>query len=133
MGRYQTRISSFSGPRDGAGWRDPYRLEWGFVVGHRIRRLRQEREWSLYDLSRRVPKPEGGHFSAGYFSRLERGWASPPLYTYVKIAEAFELDEGRLLGPEPVQGDATPEEVLLLEVLRRLGIDPAEALVRLAA
>ena len=133
MGRYQTRVSSFRGPGDGAGWRDPYRLEWGWVVGDRIRRLRHDRNWSLYDLSLRVPKPEGGCFSAGYFSRLERGWASPPLYTYIRVAEAFEVEEGRPLGPEAVQRDASPEETLLLEVLRRRGIDPAEALVRLAA
>jgi transcriptional regulator with XRE-family HTH domain len=40
------------------------------VVGDRIRRLRQDRGWSLAELRAQVLKPEGGHYSAGYFSRL---------------------------------------------------------------
>ena len=101
------------------------------TVGDRIRHLRKARDWSLRDLAQRVPKPEGGHFSTGYFSRLERGWGSAPLYTYIKIAEAFGVDPGRLLGPEEVQRDITPEESMLLRVLERAGIDPADAIVRL--
>lgn len=130
MGRYQTHVSHFR-RKDGPRWSDPYYLEWGVVVGDRIRRLRQERQWTLRDLALRVPKPEGGFFSLGYFSRLERGWASPPLYSYIKVAHALDVDESRLLGPDEVQRDATAEERLLLDVLRQRGIGPAEALIRL--
>ena len=67
-------------------WRHPYYDEWGAVVGDRVRRLRQERRWTLNDLAGAVPKPEGGAYSGGFFSRLERGWTSAPLYVYVHIA-----------------------------------------------
>jgi transcriptional regulator with XRE-family HTH domain len=130
MGRYQTHVSHWR-RKDGPRWSDPYYLDWAMTVGDRIRHLRKARDWSLRDLAQRVPKPEGGHFSTGYFSRLERGWGSAPLYTYIKIAEAFEVDPGRLLGPEEVQRDITPEESMLLRVLERAGIDPADAIVRL--
>jgi transcriptional regulator with XRE-family HTH domain len=130
MGRYQTHVSHWR-RKDGPRWSDPYYLEWAVTVGDRIRHLRRARDWALRDLAERVPKPEGGHFSSGYFSRLERGWGSAPLYTYIKIAEAFEVDPGRLLGPEEVQRDVTPEQSVLLRVLERAGIDPADAIVRL--
>jgi transcriptional regulator with XRE-family HTH domain len=130
VGRYQTHVSHWR-RKDGPRWSDPYYLEWAIIVGDRIRHLRRARDWALRDLAERVPKPEGGYFSTGYFSRLERGWGSAPLYTYIKIAEAFEVEPWRLLGPEEVQRDVTPEESLLLRVLERKGIDPAEAIVRL--
>ncbi|MEA2361843.1 MAG: hypothetical protein QOD71_988 [Thermoleophilaceae bacterium] len=130
MGRYQTHVSSFR-RKDGPRWSDPYYLEWAIVVGDRIRRLRRDRDWSLIDLTRRVPKPEGGFYSAGHFSRLERGWASAPLYVYVKIAEAFEVDPGVLMGPDEVNLGTTAEQRLLLRVLDEAGIAPATAIVRL--
>jgi transcriptional regulator with XRE-family HTH domain len=130
MGRYQTHVSSFR-RKDGPRWSDPYYLEWAIVVGDRIRRLRRDRDWSLKDLAKRVPKPEGGYYSAGHFSRLERGWASAPLYVYIKIAEAFEVDPGVLMGPDEVHLEATPEQRMLLRILERSGIDPADAVLRL--
>jgi hypothetical protein len=53
-----------------------YYVEWGVVMGDRIGRLRQDRHWALKDLAQRVPKPDGGGYSIGYFSRLERGWGN---------------------------------------------------------
>jgi hypothetical protein len=61
---------------------------------------------TLYDLAVSVRKPEGGHYSPGYFSRLERGWASAPLYTYLAIADVLEVDAGVLLGPDAASLDA---------------------------
>jgi transcriptional regulator with XRE-family HTH domain len=130
MGRFQTNVSHWR-RKDGPRWSDPYYLEWAVTVGDRIRRLRRDRDWALKDLAARVRKPDGGFFSLGYFSRLERGWGSAPLYTYIKIAEAFEVDPGRLLGPEEVQLEVTPQQGMLLQVLEKAGIDPAEAIVRL--
>jgi transcriptional regulator with XRE-family HTH domain len=102
------------------------------VVGDRIRRLRQARGWALHELARRVRKHEGGHYSAGYFSRLERGWASAPLYVYLVIAGALEVEPGVLLGPDEVQRELAPEEAVLLRLLRRSGIEPGDAIARLA-
>ena len=114
MGRKQAYVSGFAGgPLDGPGWARPYRIEWGEVVGHRVRRLRQARGWALHEIAREVPKPEGGHYSAGYFSRLERGWASPPLYVYVALALALGVRPGELLGIEELDREFTPEQRML--------------------
>ncbi len=131
MGRHQTNVSSVR-LHDGPRWSDPYHVEWGVVVGGRIRRQRRERGWPLHELARRVRKPEGGNYSAGYFSRLERGWTSAPLYVYIAIAGALGVEPGVLLGPDEVQRELSPEEGVLLHMLRHAGIPPGEALARLA-
>ena len=50
----------------------------------------------------------------------------------VKIAEAFEVDPGVLMGPDEVHLGTTAEQRLLLRVLDEAGIEPAAAIVRLA-
>lgn len=132
VGRKQTYVSSFAGPPlDGEGWARRYRVEWGEVVGHRIRRLRQARAWTLLDMTRKVPKPEGGRYSAGYFSRLERGWASPPLYVYIALAQVFGVVPGELLGVEEFDREFSAEERMLLRVAQQIGLEPHEAAARL--
>jgi transcriptional regulator with XRE-family HTH domain len=111
--------------------RDPYWCEWGVVVGDRVRRLRQDRNLRLADLAALVDKPDGGHYSLGFFSRLERGWASGPLAAYENIAHAFEIEPGRLLGPTDAQQDATEAEMTLIRVLRQMRIRPHDAIARL--
>jgi len=110
---------------------DRYFCEWGVVVGDRIRRLRQARNWHLIDLCEAVDKPDGGHYTTGFFSRLERGWGSGPLTTYSNVAYALGIDPGRLLGPDDAQREVTQAEMTLVELVRRLGLSPAEAIVRL--
>src|SRR5919204_5156590 len=100
------------------GRTDPYHCEWGVIVGDRIRRLRRD------------SKPDGGHYTQGFFSRMERGWASGPLVTYVEVAAQFGVDPGRLLGPDDAQGVVSGAEMALVELVRRLGLSPAAALAR---
>jgi transcriptional regulator with XRE-family HTH domain len=109
--------------------RDPYFSEWGEVVGGRIRRLRRARGMTLEALSKALVMPGGIRPSVGYLSRLERGWSSPPFFTYVAIVEALDGDVGRLFGPD--LADADPSESMLLRCLREIGIEPQEAIVRL--
>ena len=132
MGRHRTHWQRYWRP-GGPRWSDPYYAEWGVVVGDRVRRLRQDRDWRLQDLAFQVEKPEGGCYSAGYFSRLERGWTSAPLLVYLRIAEAFEVEPGKLLGPDDVQREVSAEESVLLDFLAGSGIPPGEAIARLAA
>ena len=74
-------------------------------------------------------KPEGGSYSGGYFSRLERGWTSAPLYVYVTPPAPWP--PGReLLGLDDVQKPLTPGEDALLRIVERLGLEPAEAMAR---
>jgi hypothetical protein len=72
-----------------------------------------------------------GHYSPGFLSRLERGWASPPLWVYVVLAEHFDVEPGRLLGPDHVATVISEAEVTLLRLLRRLRVEPDEAIARL--
>ena len=125
-------MSGFAGgPTDGERWARRYRVEWGEVIGHRVRRLRQARGWALKDVVHNVPKPEGGQYSGGYFSRLERGWTSPPLYVYVALAEALGVAPGELLGVEELDREFSPEQRMLLGVVEQLGLEPHEAAARL--
>jgi transcriptional regulator with XRE-family HTH domain len=133
VARHQIHVRSLQHGYDGPRWSDPYHCEWGIVVGDRIRRLRRDRGWSLAELARRVWKPDGGHYSGGYFSRLERGWASAPLYVYLAIADVLEVKPGILLGADEAAREISAEQRVLLDFLEAAEIGPGEALARLAA
>jgi transcriptional regulator with XRE-family HTH domain len=133
MGKRRYRFDPLrSGYPVNMGRLDPYHCEWGVIVGDRIRRLRREREMTLKDLALGVDKPDGGHYTQGFFSRMERGWASGPLVTYVEIAAQFGIEPGRLLGPDDAQREVTQGEMTLIELTRRMRLSPAEAIARLA-
>jgi transcriptional regulator with XRE-family HTH domain len=133
MGKRRYRFDPLrSGYPRSMGRQDPYHCEWGVIVGDRIRRLRRDRDMTLYELCAAVDKPDGGHYTAGFFSRLERGWASGPLVTYVEVAAQFGIEPGRLLGPDDAQREVTQAEMTLISVLRQMRLPPDEAIVRLA-
>lgn len=138
MGRHQTNVrhSEAGGARKPGTpgfWRHPYYDAWGEVVGGRIRRLRRERDWTLNDLAEAIRKPEGGAYSGGYFSRLERGWTSAPLYVYIHAAANLQVRPGALLGPDEIDRPLTPGQDALLRFVDRIGMPPEEAMARLAA
>jgi transcriptional regulator with XRE-family HTH domain len=128
------RIHRFDPMRSGyparQGRLDPYHCEWGVIVGDRIRRLRRDREMTLSDVCHAVPKPDGGSFTPGFFSRLERGWSSGALVTYAAVAAAFDVEPGRLLGPDDAQCEVSEAEMTLIRVLRQTDLAPHEAILR---
>lgn len=122
----QARASAYRWPQS---HRDPYHCEWGAVVGDRVRRLRRDRDLTLLQLAPLVRRPcEPAPFSVGYFSRLERGSAKAKLFTYLAIADALDIDPGRLLGPDAASLEVTDAEMVLLRFLRDLQVSPHEAL-----
>jgi transcriptional regulator with XRE-family HTH domain len=129
MGRHLTSIRSVGDP--GPEWSRRYRCEWGEVVGGRVRRLRVAHGLTLAQMAGSFQRPDGGHYSPGFLSRLERGWASPPLWVYVVLAERFGVEAGRLLGPDHVATEFGEAELTLLRLARRLRIEPDEAIARL--
>jgi len=131
VGRKQTHIPEAYW-REQPRWYRNYHTEWSGVVGDRIRRLRRGRDLTLQNLADKVERPDGGRYSISYYSRLERGSSSPPLYVYLAIAECFDLHPGRLLGPDDAERDATAEEMVLIRFLRRTRVSPDDALARLA-
>lgn len=110
-----------------------YRTEYTQLVGSRIRRLREERGWLQMRLAGMLERPRGNPVSAGLISRMERGMANPPLYVYVHVAAAFELDPAVLMGPRAPEDPVGEAEMTLLRFMRRMGITADEALARIAA
>lgn len=85
----------------------------------------------MRELAERLLRADGLPYSPSFVSRLERGWASPSLWSYIQVAEIFEVPPGRLLGPEEMDGAVTEPELSLVRVVRRLGLEPEAAIVRL--
>jgi len=47
------------------------------------------------------------------------------------VADALDVEPGRLLGPDEAQREVSGAEMALVDLVRRLGLSPAEAIVRL--
>ena len=125
-------MAFFSSQEAGPSWRSTYRCEWGEVVGRRVRTLRQRREMLIWQLAEQLRRADGRPYSASFVSRLERGWASPPLWAYIRLADIFEVAPGELLGTDGVERPVTDAELTLVRVVRRLGLAPEEAIARLS-
>jgi transcriptional regulator with XRE-family HTH domain len=74
----------------------------------------------------------GGYYSRGLLSRIEKGYANSPLYVYMHIADALDLEPGRLMGSDETQKPISEAEMTLVRFLRRTGINVDEALALLA-
>ncbi len=70
------------------------------VIGERVRRERQAREWTLADLSSRTG------IKVPNLSRLERGKHTPSLDTLEKVADAFEVPVAALIAQRAWAGPA---------------------------
>lgn len=132
MGRHE----EFSGWHPGSGSHSLYRREYGKVLGERIRRLRRTHGLTVYDFAQRIRKPglrTDLHFSASYWARIERGYTSAALYSYVAIAEILDLAPARLLGLDEWETTVNEAEMTLLRFMRSAGIEPHEAIARITA
>jgi transcriptional regulator with XRE-family HTH domain len=141
VGRHRTRYGAL-GPRpkaynDERGKPLPpteellLKTEYTELVGIRVKRLRGARGWTQRDAASKMIRPGGGAYSPGLLSRVENGYANPPLFAYVHLAEAFEVDPGRLLGSEESQKPISEAEMTLIRFLRSANVPPHEALTRL--
>lgn len=74
--------------------------EYSRMIGARIRRLRRGIGMTLAETVAAVEHPRGGRYSTGLLSRIEKGWANPPLFVYIHIAEALGIEPAELLGSE---------------------------------
>jgi transcriptional regulator with XRE-family HTH domain len=113
-------------------WELMYRTPYSEMVGARIKRARSARELTQGQLLERVERPRGGTYSTGLLSRIEKGHASSPLYVYLHVAKALELEPGRLMGSDETQKPISEAEMTLVRFLRHLGQAPDEAIARLA-
>jgi transcriptional regulator with XRE-family HTH domain len=112
-------------------WELLYRTPYSLMVGGRVRAARVSRGLSQGALAEKVERPRGGHYSRGLLSRIEKGYANAPLYVYMHVAEALDIDPGRLLGSDETQKPITEAEMTLVRFLRRTNVKPDEALARL--
>jgi transcriptional regulator with XRE-family HTH domain len=121
----------FGDEEAGPTWASRYRMEWAMVVGRRVRALRQQREIAIPALAQAIQRADGRPYSPSFVSRLERGWASPPLFAYIALARYFDVAPGELLGSEGVERPITDAELTMIRVARNLLLSPDEAIVRL--
>jgi len=109
-----------------------FRADYTELVGMRLRRLRQARGCSQQQTVDRVRQPRGGKYSSALLSRIEQGYANPPIYVYIHLAEVFEVAPERLLGAEDLQQPISEAEMTVIRFLRSAGIAPHDALAGLA-
>ncbi len=102
-------------------------------MGRRVRTLRQNAGLKIFEVATDIRRADGRPYSTSFVSRLERGWASPPLYVYCLLAARFEVAPGELLGSEGVERPISDAELKLVRVVRRLGLSPEDAIAVLAA
>jgi len=114
-------------------WELLYRTPYTEMVGARIKRARTSRDLTQGRLAERVRRPRGGIYTKGFLSRVEKGYASSPLYAYAHIAEALGIEPGRLMGSDETQKPLSEAEMTMVRFIRRVGIKPDEAIARLAA
>lgn len=113
-------------------WELLYRTPYSEMIGARVRRARAIRDLTQRGLLDKVERPRGGTYSTGLLSRIEKGHANSPLYVYMHIAAALDLDPGRLMGSDDTQKPISEAEMTLIRFLRRAKIKPDEAIARLA-
>jgi transcriptional regulator with XRE-family HTH domain len=113
-------------------WELFYRTPYSQMIGARVRRTRMSRDLTQGTLLRKVERPRGGVYSSGLLSRIEKGYANSPLYVYMHIATALDLEPGRLMGSDETQKPITEAEMTLVRFLRRAEIKPDDAIARLA-
>ncbi len=69
--------------------------------------LRENADLKIHELATELRRADGRAYSTSFVSRLERGWASPPMYVYCLLAARFEVAPGELLGSEGVDPSVT--------------------------
>ena len=114
-------------------WEMLHKTPYTMMIGRRLKRIREGRHLTQREVVTRTRKPRGnGFYSQGLLSRIEAGYANAPLYTYVDFANTYELDPGRVMGPEDAEKPVDEAELTLIKFLRRTGISVDEAIARLA-
>jgi transcriptional regulator with XRE-family HTH domain len=132
--RHRPIMSSNATPLpDQDRWELFYRTPYSEMVGARLRRLRTGREFTQAKLLETVKHPRGASYSKGLLSRIEKGYANSPLYVYVHLAAALDLEPGRLMGSDETQKPISEAEMTLVRFLRRTAIKPDEAIAWLAS
>jgi transcriptional regulator with XRE-family HTH domain len=114
-------------------WERFYSTPYSQMIGARVRRARMRRGLTQGMLLCQVERPRGGTYSNGLLSRIEKGYANSPLYVYMHLAAALDLDPGRLMGSDDTQKPITEAEMTLVRFLRRVRVKPDQAIARLAA
>jgi len=85
------------------------------IVGINIKKLREESEITLRELSKRL------RVSASFLSQIETGKASPSLSTLKDIADALQTTVGGLMGENQTKQDSPVVKVKERKALKHLG------------
>lgn len=112
-------------------WEMLYKTPYTVMLGLRLRRIRERRRLTQTEVLERVRRPNGRGYSQAFLSRVEAGYANSPLYAFIHLAEGYDMDPARLLGPSDSEKPVSDAEMTLIRFLRRLGISPDEAMARI--
>ncbi len=96
-------------------------------ISNRIKRLRQQHDWTQEELADRIGIDKRN------ISRYEGGHVEPRKSTLRKMAEVFEISYEELTGPIEIVGTQLPDDPRLIELLTgvvNLPEEKREALVR---
>ncbi len=86
-------------------------------TGEKIRAFREQRGYTLLELSRRA------NLSLSYLSEIERGAKKPSLQTLAKIARVFNVDKAQLVEETPAGTGLLPgEKIRLLRTGKKMSL-----------
>ena len=82
------------------------------IFSERLRKLRQERSWTMKELGERISEVAGSSFSSASVSNWEKKGSEPPYNILAAIAQIFDVSADYLIGisETPTQNSESPTE-----------------------
>ncbi|CGG62414.1 transcriptional regulator [Streptococcus pneumoniae] len=68
------------------------------IFSERLRKLRQERSWSMKELGEKLSEVVGSSFSSASVSNWEKKGSEPPYNILAAIAQIFDVSADYLIG-----------------------------------
>ena len=98
------------------------------IVGERVRRFREERNWDIRELATVLEIP------VRWLEEYEAGLRLPRTYTLYRLADIFQVSSSSLLGEEPPERPLVDDRLLAeLRRIQRLDVDDRRVLTELLA
>jgi transcriptional regulator with XRE-family HTH domain len=96
------------------------------IVGERVRRFREERNWDIRELATVLEIP------VRWLEEYEAGLRLPRTYTLYRLADVFQVSFSSLLGEEPPERPLVDDRLLAeLRRIQKLDVDDRRVLTEL--
>jgi transcriptional regulator with XRE-family HTH domain len=98
------------------------------IVGERVKRFREERNWNIRELATVLEIP------VRWLEEYEAGLRLPRTYTLYRLADIFQVNFSSLLGEEPPERPLVDDRLLAeLRRIQRLDVEDRRVLTELLA